>query len=105
MDQEWEHEFRNVEEKLHDFYTKEVSYCNENKESFFSNNLCNFNKLLNIINKYIEPNYDINIFYENTELANPLIEKFDFINENIKINKKKQIADNYNKKYKINNVF
>ena len=100
LEQEWEYEFNYIEENLYNFYKKEVDYCNENKEPFFSNKLCNFNKLLNIINKYIEPNYNIDIFYENTELANPLIEKFDFINENIKINKKKQIVENYNKKCK-----
>ena len=100
LDQDWEWKKLNLEEELYNFYTKEVNYCNNNNDPFFSDKLCNFNKLFDIINKHVEPKYDMNIFYENTSLAQPLIDKFDYNNELIKINRKKEIAENYNKKCK-----
>ena len=90
----------NFEEELYKFFDNELQYCNNNYKPFFTNNFCNFNKLLTIVNKYIEPEYDLNIFYENTLLAQPLINKMDYNNELYKINKKKEIAENYNKKCK-----
>ena len=56
----------NFEEELYNFFDNELQYCNNNYKPFFTNNFCNFNKLLTIVNKYIEPEYDLNIFYENT---------------------------------------
>lgn len=96
LDQDCEWKSHNFEEDIYDFYTKEVKYCNENLDPYFSNIFCNFNKLLNIVNNYIEPQYNLNIFYENTLLAQPLIDKFDYNNELIKINRKKEIEENYN---------
>ena len=98
QDRKWKN--LNFEEELYIFFHNEVKYCNNNYKPFFSNNLCNFNKLLNIINKNIKHEYDLNIFYENTLLAQPLINKMDYNNELYKINKKKEIAENYNKKCK-----
>ena len=100
LDQNYEWNNHNFEEDLYDFFTKEVNYCNENLDPYFSNKFCNFNKLFNIINKNIKKEYKLDVFYENTLLAQPLINKFDEYNEKLKIDKKKQIAENYNEKYK-----
>jgi len=100
LEQDYEWNNQKFEEELYDFYTKELEYCNENLDPYFSNIFCNFNKLFNIINKNIKKEYDLNIFYENTQLAQPLIDKFDEYNEKHKIDKKKKIAENYNEKCK-----
>ena len=98
QDYEWKHQ--KFEEELYNFYTNEITYCKENLDPYFSNIFCNFNKLFNIINKNIKKEYDLNVFYENTELAQPLIDKFDDYNNQFKIDKKKQIAEKYNNKCK-----
>lgn len=100
LDQDYDWKHQKFEEELYDFYTNEVTYCKENLDPYFSNMFCNFNKLYNIVNKNIKKEYDLNIFYENTLLAQPLIDKFDDYNNEIKINKKKQIVENYNNKCK-----
>lgn len=100
LEQENEWKKHSFEEDLYNFYTKEKNYSNEILDSYFSNNFCNFNKLFNIVNANIEPKYDLNIFYENSFLAQPLIDKMDDFNNQLKINRKKEIAENYDKKCK-----
>lgn len=100
LEQDYEWKKHSLEEELYYFYTKEINYCNDNSDPYFSNIFCNFNKLFNIINKNIIPEFDLNIFYENTLLAQPLIDKMDNFNEKLKIDKKKNIAKNYNNKCK-----
>ena len=100
LDQDYEWKQQKFEEELYEFYKNEVKYCKENLDPYFSNLFCNFNKLLNIVNKNIKRDYDLDIFYENTLLAQPLIDKFDEYNERLKIDKKKKIAENYNEKCK-----
>lgn len=100
LDEDYNWRQQKFEEELYNFYTNEVTYCKEHLDPYFSNIFCNFNKLYNIVNKNIKKEYDLNIFYENTLLAQPLIDKFDDYNNQIKINKKKQIVENYNNKCK-----
>ena len=100
LDQDYEWKQHKFEEELYEFYKIEVDYCKANLDPYFSNCFCNFNKLFTIINKNIKREYDLDIFYENTLLAQPLIDKFDEYNDKLKIDKKKKIAENYNEKCK-----
>jgi len=100
LEQNYEHSLINFEDGLYTFFNKEILYCEENLEPYFSNKMVNFNKFYNIIRNNIKPKYNLDFFYENPNLAQPLIDKMDEFNEKRNKNKKVKIIENYEKKCK-----
>lgn len=69
-----------LDDKILNFYKKFVEYNNDHIMLNKDRKCMKGYKLLNIIGKHVAKDYDLTIFYENPNLVNHLLEKYELKN-------------------------
>lgn len=98
LHQQWYNKFTHIIEPLiEEFYEHEREYFREDISTLFYYDTCGsfVAYLTSIMFKYIEPEYDLEIFYQNPSLAKPLLEKMENIKEEKALLHKEKIQQNY----------
>ena len=75
----------------------ERKYFRESKATLFYYDTCGsfVSHLTSMLFSHIEPKYDLEFFYNNTNLAKPLIEKMENIKHEKELEHKRLIQENY----------
>ena len=98
LEQNWFYEFnRKYEPEIEKIYESERIYCQENTSTLFYYDRCGsfVSHLTTMLFEYIKPRYDLEFFYNNPNLAKPLIEKMKNIKQEQEEEHKRLIKENY----------
>ena len=80
LEQNWNQDFEDTEKELYDLFDKLMEYIQNNQYDFLSlaDNV-HASDFVSLIRHHLERNYDVSIFENDPDLANPLIKKYDDI--------------------------
>ena len=98
LEQNWFFEFtRKYAPQIEEFYENERKYFRESNATLFYYDTCGsfVSHLTSMLFSHIEPKYDLEFFYNNTNLAKPLIEKMENIKHEKELEHKRLIQENY----------
>lgn len=98
LEQNWFFEFtRKYAPQIEEFYENERKYFRESNATLFYYDTCGsfVSHLTTMLFNHIEPEYDLEFFYNNPNLAKPLIEKMENIKHEKELEHKRLIQENY----------
>ena len=98
LEQNWFFEFtRKYAPQIEKFYENERKYFRESNATLFYYDTCGsfVSHLTTMLFSHVEPKYDLEFFYNNPNLAKPLIEKMENIKHEKELEHKRLIQENY----------